>query len=176
LARAASAYGLVVLPPPAFKRELLELRKRHPLLRSVAPPHITIKSPFIYRATGAIIVEKLEAVCQKFAPFPLQVGGIGSFGTSVLYLKVAETPELMDLHHRLVEELEGFVETFRPEHDGAGFHPHLTISEKLIAEDFQMLRQALGDYRPRAEFWVDQIHLLRGYGSWQITRSIPLGE
>lgn len=176
MAKAATAYGLVVLPPPDFKRELLELRKRHPLLRSIAPPHITIKSPFLVRSTMALIVEKLEAACADFSPFPIEVGGIGAFGNSVLYLKVAESPELTDLHLRLVEELDGFVETFRDDHDGRGFNPHLTISEKLIAEEFAMLRQALGDYRPRAEFWVDKIHLQKGYGSWEVARSFPLGD
>lgn len=169
------AFGVVILPPPDMYRELLAIREKHPLLRSVYPPHITVKSPFLFRQSGATVVEQLEAVMERWEPFELQLGGLGVFRNSVLYVRVEESGTLLGLHQDLVEGLEGYVETLVDRYDGNAYTPHLTLADKLAPEDVPDARRALADVRFKRRFLVEKLHLLRGRGRWDITRSFPLG-
>lgn len=171
----APAYGVVILPPPGLNRELLHLRNRHPLFRSLSPPHITVKSPFAIRGTAARVVDRLEELCTGWEPFELQVGGLGSFGQRVIYVDVEPSSALQALHDELINGLSDLAETFTEQYEGPRFSPHLTIAEKLSPEDFAVARTALQGMRIRHRFTVDRIHLLKGRGSWQITRTIPFG-
>ncbi|HYG57969.1 MAG TPA: 2'-5' RNA ligase family protein [Symbiobacteriaceae bacterium] len=175
MTRPTYAYGVIILPPPDLYRELLAIRERHPLLRTPAPPHITVKSPFLYRQSGAVVIEQLEAVFEQWEPFEIQLGGLGVFRNSVLYVRVNESAALMDLHHDLVESLSGFVETLSEKYDGGAYTPHLTLADKLAPDDLAEARKLLADCRFRRRFVVDKVHLLRGRGSWDIARSFSLG-
>lgn len=175
MSRPAYAYGVVILPPADLYRELLAIRDRHPLLRSLAPPHITVKSPFLYRQTGAIVVEQLEEICAAWEPFEIRLGGLGTFRDRVLYVKVHEDGDLSDLHWDLLEGLEGYVETLQERFEGSGYTPHLTLADKLSAEDIAEARKLLDGLSFRRRFQVDRIHLLRGKGRWEIARTFLLG-
>lgn len=170
----AFAYGVVIVPPPDITRQLMELRQRHPLLRSLAPPHITAKSPFLLRHSAARVRESLEAICEGFAPFELALGSVGQFGTSVLYLDVLDSGALRALNQRLVEGLDGLVETLNGRWDGPGFSPHLTLAERLCADDLPPLKRTLSGLRLRRRFLVERLHLLRGQGKWDLTRGFDL--
>lgn len=176
MAQPVFAYGIVILPPPALRREIGELRRRHPLLQASVPPHITVKSPFLYRGTGAWIAEILERVCARHQPFPVALRGVGAFGTEVLYVKVEENPALRALHQDLLDELTGYAETLNERYEGAHYVPHLTVADRLQPDDFAAARQVLNGWFPRSRWQADAIHLLRGKGRWDITRSFPLGE
>ncbi|HEY3364360.1 MAG TPA: 2'-5' RNA ligase family protein [Symbiobacteriaceae bacterium] len=169
------AFGMVILPPPDMYRELMAIREKHPLLRSVYPPHITVKSPFLFRQTGATVVDTVEAIVERWEPFELQLGGLGVFRNSVLYVRVEESEPLLGLHQDLVNGLDGFVETLSDRFEGGTYTPHLTLADKLAPEDLGEARRALGDIRFKRRFTVEKIHLLRGRGRWDITRSFPLG-
>lgn len=175
MTRPTYAYGVVILPPPDLYRELLAIRERHPLLRSFSPPHITVKSPFLFRQSGATVVEQLEAICEQWEPFELSLGGLGVFRDRVLYVKVRESDELHDLHWEVVESLDGFVETLSDRFELNAYTPHLTLADKLDPEDIAQAKQLLADCRFTRRFEVDRIHLLRGRGRWDITRTFMLG-
>ncbi|MGE5674936.1 MAG: 2'-5' RNA ligase family protein [Mycobacterium leprae] len=168
--------SVVILPPPDLYRELMLIREKHPLLRSISPPHITVKSPFLYRQSAATVIEELEAICAGWDPFEVQLGGLGVFRNTILYVKVEESLDLLDLHQDIVDGLEGFVETLVDRYDGASFTPHLTLVGDLSPDDLPEARKALTDVRLRRRFTVDKLHLLRGRGRWDITRSFPLGR
>ncbi len=176
MTRPTYAYGVVILPPADLYRELLAIRERHPLLRSPIPPHITVKSPFLFRQSGAMVIEQLEEVCRRWDPFEVSLGGLGVFGSRVLYVRVDESPELVDLHTEMVESLDGYVETLSGKYDGGAYTPHLTLADKLAPEDIPAAKRALADCRFRRRFEVSEVHLLRGTGRWDIFRTIPLGE
>jgi 2'-5' RNA ligase len=176
MTRPTYAYGVVILPPKDLYRELLAIRERHPLLRSPAPPHITVKSPFLFRQTGATVIDQMEEVCSQWEPFEIQLGGLGVFRNSVLYVKVDESPDLADLHNDLLESLDGYVETLQGKYDGSAYTPHLTLAESMAPEDLPEARRALADCRFRRRFTVSEIHLLRGKGRWDIFRTFPLGN
>ncbi|MFO7171475.1 MAG: 2'-5' RNA ligase family protein [Bacillota bacterium] len=176
MSRPVYAYGIVVLPPPDLRRQVMALRRQHPVLHASGPPHITVKSPFLFRGTGAWVAEILEEVCARHQPFELELAGLASFGTSVIYIPVVPCQPLLDLHHDLVESLAGYVETLNEKYEGAGYTPHLTVADHLTPEDYQLARQLLQGWYPRGRVWVDRIHLLRGRGRWDITRSFPLGD
>lgn len=176
MATPAYAHGLVILPPPRLRNELMALRRRHPLLQAPIPPHITVKSPFLFRGTVATVVEILERVCAEFEPFEIELRGLSTFGeTGVVYIPVQETPDLLDLHNALLEELEGYVETLNGKYEGDAFTPHMTVTDRLAPEDFHSVRKQLAGFFPRWRFTVDRLHLLRGRGRWDVTRSFPLG-
>lgn len=170
------AYGVVILPPPGFYRELMAVRERTPLLRTPAPPHITMKSPFLFRQTGAHIVERLEAICESWEPFDVQLCGLGVFRNSILYARVRTCDRLHALHQELVQGLDGFVETLTDgRYDGSGFTPHLTLADRLAPEELPAAKRALIDFPLHRRFQVDRLHLLRGRGRWDVTRSFLLG-
>lgn len=169
------AYGVVILPPRDLYREILAIRERHPLLRSLAPPHITVKSPFLYRQSGAMVVEQIEAICQEWDPFEIRLGGLGVFRSSILYVRVHEDGALSDLHADLLDGLDGFVETLQERFEGNEYTPHLTLADKLAPADIVEARRILADVRLHRRFVVDRIHLLRGTGRWDIARTFPLG-
>lgn len=171
----AYAYGVVILPPADLYRKVLSLRKRHLLLSALAPPHVTVKSPFYFRQTGAMVIDQLEEICSRFTPFEMEIRGLGTFRQRVIYAKVEGDPALYELHHALVDGLSGYVESLTDRWDGEGFQPHLTLVDKLSPEDVGPARQLLADFRPFRRFWVDEVHLLRGRGRWDIIRSFPLG-
>lgn len=169
------AYGLVILPPPALRRQVMDLRSRHPLLQGTAPPHITVKSSFLYRGTGAWVVDVLDDVCSRFEPFTVECRGIGTFDQGVIYVRVEESLELRALHGALVEGLTGYVETLNDRFEGDGFVPHLTVADQVAREDITAARRVLSGFWPRWRFPVEQVHLLRGRYRWDIARSFALG-
>lgn len=176
MARLVASYAVVILPPPQLHRELIALRKRHPLLRSVSPPHITVKAPVIFRTTGAQVVDRLTEICAAIDPFEITLQGLSHFDNSVIFLRVVRSPELVCLHEAILAGLEDLTENLNDRYEGAAFTPHLTLAENLLPDDCRVVRDALAGYRPvRRSFTVERVHLLRGRGRWDITRSIPLG-
>jgi len=175
MTRPTYAYGVVILPPRDLYRELLAIQEKHPLLRSSYPPHITVKSPFLFRHSGATVVEHLEAVCSRWDPFEIHIGGLGSFRNSILYVKVEQSDDLEELHWDVVDGLEGFVENLNDRYEGHAYTPHLTLADNLTADDIVEARKVLANVRFRRRFVVEQVHLLRGRGRWDVTRSFALG-
>lgn len=168
----AQTYGVVLLPPPELSRELMRLRRAHPVLRSRSVPHVTVKSPFLCRHTPALVLERLAELLDPVAPFELELDGLGAFGQEVIYARVAPSPALADLHRRVVEGLDGMVETLTERYEGAGYVPHLTLVEKLRPDDFPLAWKALAGFRARGRFRVDRLHLLRGA---EVMRGVALG-
>lgn len=174
----AYAYSVVVRPGPQLERQVRSLAKRHPLFRHQVPAHITVKAPFYLRSTGAIVGEQLEAVCAEVEPFELRVHGLSSFETSTIYARVDDSSSsaaLRDLHQRLVDALEGYVETISDRYEGPEYTPHLTIASRLTRDDFAEAWRALAGFSLHGSIWVDRVHLLRGHHQWQVTRSFVLG-
>lgn len=169
------AYGIVILPPPGLHRELMLLRKKHALLRSVSPPHITVKAPFVPRGTLALVTDRLEEISSRIEPFEIRVNGLGTFGSKVIYVRVEKSPELRRLHSLLLEGLEEYIECISDKYEGQNYTPHLTVAEKLATEDFEPAWAAMARFRPRLRFMVEHLHILRGQGRWDIARSIRLG-
>jgi len=175
MTRPTYAYGVVILPPADLYRDLLAIRESHPLLQAPAPPHITVKSPFIYRQTGAKVIEQLEEILRGWEPFEIRLGGFGVFRNTILYVKVHEDGTLHELHRHLVEGLDGYVETLQERYEGDGYVPHLTLADKLAPEEIAEARKLLSGLKLRRRFVVDRLHLLRGRGRWDITRTFMLG-
>lgn len=175
MTRPTYAYGVVILPPPDLYRELLAIREKHPLLRSPAPPHITVKAPFLFRHSGAAVVEQVEMICERWRPFEIKLNGLGLFRRSILYVSIDEAEDLADLHRELVDGLDGYVETLSDRYEGPGYTPHLTLADTMAPDDIPEVRRALSDVRLRRRFVVSQVHLLRGRGRWDVTRSFELG-
>lgn len=176
MTRPTYAYGVVILPPADLYRELLAIREKHPLLQYQPPPHITVKSPFLYRMSGATVIDQLEEICQNWEPFEIRLGGLGVFRNSILYVKVHENGDLSDLHWDLVDGLDGFVETLQDKYEGNEYTPHLTLADKLDPDDVVEARKLLTNISFHRRFVVNRIHLLRGKGRWDVARTFTLGS
>lgn len=158
-----------------MERQLKKLATLHPLFRHQVPAHITVKSPFYLRSTGAIVGDHLEEVCEQVEPFELQIHGLASFETSVIYARVDDSPALRQLHLRLLDALEGYVETITDRYEGTGYTPHLTIASRLRRDEFTEAWRSLAGYGLHGTILVDRVHMLRGHHAWQVTRSFRLG-
>ncbi|MGB9866596.1 MAG: 2'-5' RNA ligase family protein [Bacillota bacterium] len=168
------SYSVVIIPPPPVRTRLVKLRRLSPLLDSALPPHITVKSPFFLRQTGARVLEQIRRICSTLPSFPIQLKGIGSFESTVIYVQIVPSQELVTLHTRLEEALAGYVEPIVEEHDPREFSPHLTLASKLSPAEFSKLRALLSGRTFEWEFSVDRVYLLSGPPRSRIERSVEL--
>jgi 2'-5' RNA ligase len=70
-------------------------------------PHITLTQQFIRRDEAGAVFERIDEVLRSHPPLPLTVTGAARNGHS-LWLSIARTPLLDELHERLMETLRGF--------------------------------------------------------------------
>lgn len=128
---------------------------------SKAPPHITLRPPFLGAQT---LLPKLELQLEQFAQHqpivPVQLSGFGAFAPRVLYINVVRTPALLQLQTALAEMLKDKFGIQDPMAQRP-FTPHLTVaSRKLTRQTFQ---QAWAELKPRSvefQFVAEQLTLL----------------
>lgn len=169
-----TTYSVVIIPPAPIRAQIVRLRRLSPLLDSALPPHITVKSPFFLRQTGARVLEQIRLICSSHPAFPVQLRGLGCFEDAVIYVPVVPTQELQWLHVHLDEGLAGFVETIADDHDQGGFSPHLTLASKLSPTEFAKLWPLLSNRTFEWEFLVDRVYLLSGPPRYRLERAVEL--
>jgi 2'-5' RNA ligase len=98
------------------------------------PPHVSLKQPFLINDLDA-----LEAYMTEFAASirPIEIHlprlqivkvMIENLETGILWLDVAETPSLRDLHNRLNRELAARFADTQAAFDGVDYHFHMTVA------------------------------------------------
>lgn len=97
-------------------------------------PHVSLKQPFMVSD-----FTRLEAYMHDLAasidPFEIHITGVqaislpvGSWESGILWLEVAQTESLKQLHHRLNRELETRFGPVPAQYDGDSYHFHMTIA------------------------------------------------
>mgnify|MGYP002624523338 CR=1 FL=1 len=161
--RAFAAVKIDCTPP--LRRIVGRLSRMGRALKPVSPNglHVTLKffGDVEWNSTAGIS-RVLEEIASPFAPFTLQVRGLGAFPRperpSVVWAGLADAEPLIELAGRLEPEFEnlGFPAERRP------FHPHLTLArvksrppDELFAMLTELAAAEFGSAR------VDAVELLQ---------------
>jgi len=150
---------VVVLP-----LEPLELGSGYPL--SEWPLHVTVAPTFVVATSLADVIAAIFPVLAEKRTLTARAGHTEGFGSSMsIPVSVVDpTPELTDLHTRLVGALREMGAVFDdPQYTGTGYRAHVTVTRLAAARSGQelILRQAVivdmqpsGDRRLRSVVWV----------------------
>ncbi len=176
-------YMLAIMPPPAVRREIEEVRNAfaHTYGCKAAMKHqvhVTLYPPFKTATADEAEIEK--ALLQGLATlehFVINVKGFDSFiRNEVIFLKVELSEPLKELHKEISNILAGRLQP-APRKDQP-YHPHITIGYGDIPRE--RFTEALKDYLPRkyeARFAVEEVYLWRHNGkSWDTIATLPLKE
>ena len=149
------AIDVAILPPPdvmsraiAYSAALPDEDTQGLRLGADRLPHITLTQQFVRFEELDVAYSRVDDVLKEQAPLPLRITGGGQSGHT-LWLTVERTPELLDLHQRLMDELRGierpdggphafydeagrmgdvlWVSSFRLESSFGAFTPHITL-------------------------------------------------
>ena len=114
----APTFFLAVTPPPDFAARVVEFQRR--LDHVMTPPHITLLAP--NERPEADWVELARAVASRHHPTVVQLGGVGTFGSRVIFL-TPDAPGLRPIHDDLVRTQGQAPGQFDLDH----YYPHLSI-------------------------------------------------
>jgi 2'-5' RNA ligase len=97
-----------------------------------SPPHITLKMPFLHNEKKEEpMLKLLQGFFEQEKCFSLSLGGIGSFGNRVAFLKIKYPPEFKDIQQRLI----AFVRVVLKkdiEISDRNYHPHMTMAYRDV--------------------------------------------
>jgi 2'-5' RNA ligase len=124
-------YFLGIQPPSALIESVRSFRGE--LGWQGMEPHITVKAPcgLDGEPTWLPAVRKL---CECFAPFSIEVGGIGHFGNTTLFLRIS-SPDLGRLHASLLSKLAISNANQEACFEGVRYTPHLTLTQYSRTQD-----------------------------------------
>ena len=105
----------------------------------MTPPHITLLSPSVRPET--IWVKLARAVAARHHPTVVQLGGVGTFGSRVIFL-TPDAPGLRPIHDDLVRTQGQAPGQFDLDH----YHPHLSV---------------VLSWRPLSVGWTEALKLAR---------------
>ena len=149
------AIDVAILPPPdvmsraiAYSAALPDEDTQGLRLGADRLPHITLTQQFVRHEELDVAFARVDDVLEEQAPLHLRITGGGQSGHTI-WLTVERTPELLDLHQRLMDELRGierpdggihafydeagrmgdvlWVSSFRLESSFGAFTPHITL-------------------------------------------------
>lgn len=159
------ALDVAILPPPDVMSKAIAYSAALPAegsqglrLDGEHLPHITLTQQFVRHEELDIVFSHIEDVLEEQAPLRIRVTGGGQSGRSV-WLTAERTPELLELHHKLMDTLRGlerphggkqafydeagrvgdvlWVSSFRLESSFGAFTPHITIGHASRAPDVE---------------------------------------
>lgn len=119
-------YFLGIQPPKALMESVARFRQLYG--GQEMEPHITVKAP-CGLDEQANWLPSVRRLCQGVAAFPIEISGIGTFGSSVLFLR-AVSPALLTLHHSLLQELRISSSDQDACYEGMRYTPHLTLTHQ----------------------------------------------
>ncbi|MDR9457282.1 MAG: 2'-5' RNA ligase family protein [Salegentibacter sp.] len=165
-----SLYFIAILPPEALSNRIkklkLELAENYQARRALKlPAHITLQIPFRMSKTRE---EKLHKILRDFAenqePFEIKTAGFGRFSRKVLFIAIAENPEMVQLHQKLQKSLDKNLR-LKENEKGNNFHPHFTLATRdLSIKNFEPAWKELKDRGFKASFTAESLVLFKHNG------------
>lgn len=154
-----------ITPPKTISEKIISFQKS--FLNNEVPnlvePHITVKS------TGGLTEDKLwlpkiELAIKNFKGFQISFEGVGNFDENIIFLKLAFSPELIDLHKTLFNAVGPYYENPTKKYfENDRYHPHLTLGATkwgLTKEDtIQMTQKANLELKDLPAFEVNSIRI-----------------
>jgi 2'-5' RNA ligase len=119
-------YFLGIQPPDVLMESVARFRQLYGVQEM--EPHITVKAPCGLNGQ-ADWLPSVRQLCQGVAAFPIEISGVGAFGSSVLFLRVV-SPALLTLHHSLLQELHISSSDQNECYEGMRYTPHLTLTHQ----------------------------------------------
>jgi 2'-5' RNA ligase len=112
------------------------------------------------------VASKLEDLSSKINPFPVTIGGIGTFEKPerVIFLSVTKTKILQRIHKNIYDLLQEYCsQTFRF-YSPQDWTPHITLVQGDITPNlFRKAKKDLENYRPIHKLILHSICLVRWY-------------
>jgi len=157
--------------PEAVRRTIHErtagLRETDMPARWVDPDRIHLTLKFLGEVLDErrdAAVEALREAASGYAPFHLELEGVGAFPSlrrpRVVWLGVAATLPLRALKH----DVEHAYARLGFERESRAFHPHLTLGrarDRAEAGEFRPLERLAGEVRVEDGFRVESVELMR---------------
>lgn len=168
-------YFLGIRPPNRLGEAVEHFRRRYNW-RGIEP-HITVKAPCGLDDKEEWLAN-IRQLCQGVAALPIQISGVGTFGSAVLYLRVTSSA-LHRLHQRILEELYISDADQIACYEGGGYIPHLTLLyTSSIATDLvsTATTEAKSYFSGAVSFQATDLLVYRKteQSTYQIVESIPL--
>jgi 2'-5' RNA ligase len=154
-----------IVPPIVTKERIYEFQKSFPSNKvpDINEPHITLK------AHGGFSEDKswlapLMALVGNYPKFQITLEGVDQFDEQVLFLKPAFSPELMELHNKIISIVNPAGVAREEFFEGPNYNPHLTLGETtwggLTQEDFnEMKRRAEFELYNIPAFYVSSVRV-----------------
>ncbi|RDI45691.1 2'-5' RNA ligase family protein [Falsibacillus pallidus] len=160
-------YFIGIQPPRDYAEKIVHLQKlwKNNRLPEVVEPHVTVKAQSGLSADLAW-VPSIKEVCQQTSPFKITLGEPAYYAQDVLYLRV-ESPQLTNLHLRLVEAISPPEELIKRYFERENYSPHLTIGQTywgMSYEELQEMEQKAKDVlAPFPTFEVQHVQIYEEY-------------
>lgn len=160
-------FFIALLPPlevqqyaTAIKEDFRDRYRSQAALKS--PPHITVQPPFTWPVNDQdTLVTAISQFTPQHSPIPIQLSGFGAFPPRVIYIDVAQTPELMALQRDLSLYMADRLQIRDKRSRDRPFCPHLTVAFRDLKP--AAFRQAWPEFESRQvsfTFRVSEITLL----------------
>ena len=144
-----------------------------------SPAHITLKMPFLWNESKEDrLTDKLQDFFKEQRPFHLKVRKIGTFSDRVIFIKVEEKKELLELQQKLVAMCKVELNLIQELSDYA-YRPHMTVAFKDIkkgrfTEYLEWVKETGFSGRVRVN---DVVLLKMNEGKWAVIKRFPfLGD
>ena len=159
------ALDVAILPPADVTARAIELSAAMPAeggqglkLDADHLPHITLTQQFVRQEEIGAVCERIDEVLAGQPPLRVLITGSGHSGHT-LWLAAERSPELIDLHERLMEALRGLERPGGEPH--AFFEGHGRVGDVIWVAGFR-LKSSFGAFTP---------HITLGHG-----RTMPVVE
>lgn len=171
-------FGILLPREPLnyIRKTQLELHHQLSILPGRQYPHITFKSPFKVHDIERYVAY-FDSLAGQTRPFEIKLGGIGSFGKEILYLDVADSPDLDQLHQKVIREMEEKFDIKPDQVEGVHVRFHATICKPQTPDVFDEARKLLERDPREFTFQARDIGIfyhLGGEHSWIVYRQTPL--
>ncbi|WP_051286404.1 2'-5' RNA ligase family protein [Salinimicrobium terrae] len=170
MAISKALYFVALVPPPAVKEEVLEMKKEIKNRFGAAhalklPAHITLIPPFWLEQEQSFI-DALGLTIQKIKSFSVELKDFGHFGQRVIFLNVEDHEPIRELHQILLKSMAEFL----PGNKTSKIHPHITIATRdLTREKFSLVWEEFKNRPYQAQFKCTALTLFKHNGkTWDI--------
>ena len=153
------------------------------------PPHISLKQPFIVKEAESL-ADYLAELARSLTPFEVTLthlelveATIDGQATGILWLNVAETAALRDLHNRVNQELAARFGNVPAAFDGATYHFHMSVA--IGGQPLATYRQIVAEFSDRLvhlHFTVQDLVMFvydeqsTMYAGYMTYKTLPLGR
>lgn len=173
---------IAILPPEAVAQKIKDIQQEiadrfDPKRILKMPAHITVEPPFRYEDTGARhLEERLAPFFSEREAFGLQLRNFGTFRQDVVFIEVAPSLPLLELHAQLSDFLRVQTGIVKHEPWHGGYTPHVTVANRDVTpQAHERIWREFNTRKFYAEFQVSEIALLRHDEKiWHVQRRFPL--